>query len=181
MHCSVYIATSLDGFIARPDGGLDWLPQPDEVEPGEDYGYDAFMASVDGLVMGRGTFDFVRTVEPWPYAKPVVVLSSRPLEIPPRLAGQVEWMSGAPDEIVQTLAARGAQHLYIDGGMTIQRFLAAGLIDELILFRMPVLIGQGIPLFGPLPHDIHLRHLATRTLTTGVVEDRYAVIRAGSA
>ena len=103
------------------------------------------------------------------------------LEIPPRLAGQVEWMSGAPDEIVQTLAARGAQHLYIDGGMTIQRFLAAGLIDELILFRMPVLIGQGIPLFGPLPHDIHLRHLATRTFTTGVVEDRYAVIRAGSA
>ena len=181
MRCSVYIATSLDGFIARPDGGLDWLPQPDEVEPGEDYGYDAFMASVDVLVMGRGTFDFVRTVEPWPYGKPVVVLSSRPLDLPSRLDGKVEAMAGSPQEIVQTLVARGAQQLYIDGGKTIQSFLAAGLIDELTLFRMPVRIGDGITLFGSLPHDIHLRHLGTRTFTTGVVEDRYAVVRAGTA
>lgn len=181
MKCSVYIAVSLDGFIARRDGSLDWLPQPGDAStgdggPGEDYGYAAFMASVDALVMGRGTYDFVRTVEPWPYAKPVVVLSSGPLEIPTHLAERVTWMSGTPQEIVQALAARGAQHLYIDGGKTIQRFLADGRIDELVITRIPVLIGDGLPLFGPLPHDVPLRHETTQSFPDGLVQSRYTVL-----
>lgn len=176
MRCSVYIATSLDGFIARADGTLDWLLQADKSAAGEDYGYAAFMESVDYLVMGRSTYDFVRTMEPWPYAKPVVVLSRHRVEAPPRLAGKMEWMSATPAEIVGTLAARGAQHLYIDGGRTIQQFLAAELIDELIITRVPVLIGAGIPLFGPLPHDIRLRHVATHTYPSGMVQSRYAVL-----
>jgi dihydrofolate reductase len=173
MKCSVYIAVSLDGFIARRDGSLDWLPQPDATAPGEDYGYAAFMASVDMLVMGRATYDFVRTVDPWPYAKPVVVLSRRPLDIPAHLTDRITGMSGSPREIVDGLAARGAQHLYIDGGRTIQQFLAAGRIDDLIITRIPVLIGDGLPLFGPVPHDVAWRHVETHAYASGLVQSRY--------
>src|SRR6478672_9003921 len=120
MRASVYIATSLDGFIAREDGALDWLPAPGGDAGGEDYGYRDFMASVDALVMGRHTFELALSFGAWPYAgKPVVVLSSRPAAIPPSLASSVEWLSGSPSEVVRRLAARGAEHLYVDGGRTI--------------------------------------------------------------
>jgi dihydrofolate reductase len=177
MKASVYIATSLDGFIARPDGGLDWLPGIGGAETGEDYGYRQFMDSVDCLVMGRSTYEVVLGFGgEWPYSeKPVVVLSSRPVDIPDRLADTVEWMSGPPTEVVQRLAERGAGHLYVDGGRTIQGFLAAGLIQQLIITRVPVLIGEGIPLFGPIPHDIKLRHIETRSFANGLVQSRYEV------
>jgi dihydrofolate reductase len=178
MKASVYIATSLDGFIARTDGGLDWLPGIEGEEAGEeDYGYRAFMDSVDCLVMGRNTYDTVLGFGgEWPYGeKPVVVLSSRPVDIPNDLANKVEWMSGPPDDVVQRLAERGATHLYVDGGRTIQGFLAAGLIQQLIITRVPVLIGEGIPLFGPLPHDIKLRHIETQSFANGLVQSRYEV------
>ena len=181
MRASVYIATSLDGFIARPDGGLDWLPGAETPpapsnEPAEDYGFGAFMESVDFLVMGRNTFALVADFEPWPYAgTPVIVLSSRPVDIPSRLAGAVEWMAGSPQAVVEALAARGGKHLYIDGGKTIQGFLAAGLIDQLIITRVPVLIGAGIPLFGPLPADTQLRHITTQAFANGLVQSAYAV------
>lgn len=178
MKASVYIATSLDGFIARPDGGLDWLPGAEgESTAGEDYGFREFMDSVDYLVMGRNTFELALSFEPWPYTgTPVVVLSSRPLEIPAHLTGAVEWMSGSPGEVVSRLAERGANHLYIDGGKTIQGFLAEGLIQQLIITQVPVLIGEGIPLFGPLPYDIKLRHIETRSFPTGLVQSRYEVV-----
>jgi len=179
MKASVYIATSLDGFIARADGGLDWLPGAEgESTAGEDYGYREFMDSVDYLVMGRKTFEFVATFAgEWPYGgKRVVVLSSRPLELPKHVAGRVEWMSGSPGEVVSRLAERGAQHLYVDGGKTIQGFLAAGLIQQLIITQVPVLIGEGIPLFGPLPHDIKLRHIETQSFPSGLVQSRYEVV-----
>jgi dihydrofolate reductase len=177
---SVYIATSLDGFIARADGGLDWLPGADGEdgsETREDYGYRAFMDSVDYLVMGRSTYEVVLGFgREWPYGKkPVVVLSSRPVDIPDRIADTVEWMSDPPDDVVRRLAERGASHLYIDGGQTIQGFLAAGLIQQLIITRVPVLIGNGIPLFGPLPHDIQLRHIETRSFASGLVQSRYEI------
>jgi dihydrofolate reductase len=178
MKTSVYSATSLDGFIARPDGRLDWLPgaEAEAEASGEDYGYQAFIDTVDYLVMGRNTYALVLGFEPWPYAgTPVVVLSRRPVEIPARLAGAVEWMSGPPQEVVEQLAERGAQHLYIDGGRTIQGFLAEGLIQQLIITRVPVLIGQGIPLFGPLPHDIKLKHIETQAFPAGLVQSRYEV------
>lgn len=176
MRASVYIATSLDGFIAREDGGLDWLPGADGGGAGEDYGYQAFMASVDVIVMGRRTYEQVLTFGDWPYQVPVAVLSSRPLEVPAALAKAVEWMSGSPGEIVERLARRGAEHLYVDGGVTIQRFLRAGLIQRLIVTRIPVLIGSGVPLFGPLEKDIALRHVETRSYSSGFVQSEYEIV-----
>ena len=173
MKTSVYIAESLDGFIARVDDGLDWLPVP---EGDQDYGYGAFMETVDVLVMGRRTFETVLGFGAWSYTKPVVVLSSRPVEIPADIRDVVEWMDGAPADVVEKLSRRGAQHLYIDGGQTIQRFLNAGLITDLIITRVPVLLGSGIALFGPQPNDIALRHVGTQSFASGLVQSTYTVV-----
>jgi dihydrofolate reductase len=177
MKASVFIGTSLDGFIARPNGDLDFLPPGG----GEPHGYNEFIASVDAIVMGRNTFDTVLTMSPWPYAKKrVVVLSSRPIDFSSVVDGKVEQMSGSPAEIVAQLKATGANHLYIDGGITIQNFLRAGLIQRLIITRVPVLIGDGIPLFGALPRDIRLRHIATRHYPSGLVSSEYQVVEESS-
>lgn len=172
MKASVFVGTSLDGFIARADGGLDFLPPGG----GESHGYDEFMATVDALVIGRNTFEIVLAFDAWPYgAKPVFVLSTRPLAPAPPGA-VVEHLSGEPADIVSQLAARGIQHIYVDGGVTIQRFLAAGLIQRLIVTRVPVLIGTGIPLFGPLAGDIKLTHIGTREYPSGLVQSEYGVV-----
>jgi len=171
MNASVFIATSLDGFIARANGAIDWLPPGG----GEPHGYDEFMATVDALVIGRKTFETVLTFDTWPYGeKPVFALSSRPLA-PAPLGAVVERMSGDPAEIVSQLAARGIRHVYVDGGITIQRFLEAGLIQRLIITRIPVLIGDGIPLFGVTQRDIALNHVATRQYASGLVQSEYTV------
>ena len=171
MKASVFIGTSLDGFIARINGGLDFLPPGG----GEPHGYDEFMATVDALVIGRKTFETVLTFESWPYGeKPVVVLSTRPLN-PSPLEAVVERMAGTPAEIVSQLAARGIRHVYVDGGITIQQFLRDGLIQRLIITRVPVLIGTGIPLFGPVPRDIVLMHVETRQYASGLVQSEYEV------
>ena len=175
MKCSVFIAASVDGFIARQNGNLDWLPGEESGIPEEDHGYFEFMSSVDVVVMGRGTFEKVLTFGGWPFRKPVVVLSTRAIEIPPALPKSVEVMSGTPAEVVARLDARGLTHAYIDGGVTISRFLEAGLIQRMIITRIPVLIGSGIPLFGPLTRDIRLKHVATRTYSSGLVQNEYEV------
>jgi dihydrofolate reductase len=172
MTVSVFIGTSLDGFIARPNGGLDFLP-PDGGEP---HGYSEFIASVDAIVIGRKTFETVLAMSPWPYGKKrVVVLSSKPLDLSAAVGGAVEQMSGSPAEIVSKLAVSGAHHLYVDGGITIQRFLRAGLIQRFVITRVPVLIGDGIPLFGTLTGDIRLRHIATKQYPSGLVSSEYHV------
>jgi dihydrofolate reductase len=170
---SVFIGTSVDGFIARPNDELDFLPEGG----GEPHGYNEFMANVDAIVIGRKTFEKVLTfVGAWPYGeKRVVVLSSRPVDLSVVRGGVVEQMAGPPAEIVSQLADRGVHNLYIDGGITIQRFLRAGLIQRLIITRVPVLIGDGVPLFGTLPHDIRLRHIATRHYSSGLVQSEYHV------
>lgn len=177
-RCSVFIATTLDGYIARTNGSIDWLEQADSAIPaGEDYGYGAFFASVDALVMGRNTFDLVRGFAPWPYGdKRVVVMSSRAVEIPHALTHSVTCSAAAPEQVVARLAAEGAHHLYIDGGKTIQSFLRAGLIDEFTITLIPLLLGSGRPLYGPLEHDIHLEHLATKSYASGFVQNHYKVI-----
>jgi dihydrofolate reductase len=173
MKTSVFIGTSLDGFIARPNGALDFLPEGG----GEPHGYNEFIASVDAIVIGRKTFETVLAFPDWPYGtKRVVVLSSRPVDLSEVKGGVVEHMSGSPAEIVARLDATGVRHAYIDGGITIQRFLRAGLIQRLIITRVPVLIGEGIPLFGTLPQDIHLRHIATKNYPSGLVSSEYQVI-----
>jgi dihydrofolate reductase len=175
MKTSVFIATSLDGFIARPNGELDWLGEPPE-EGAEDYGFKKFIDTVDILVMGRNTYEKVLTFDGWPYGtKPVVVLSHRPLQIPGAIAKFVEAMSGSPIELIDRLSKRGAGHLYIDGGKTIQAFLDAGLLQRLIITRIPVLIGDGIPLFGPLQRDIGLRHIETRVFPGGLEQSEYEI------
>jgi dihydrofolate reductase len=172
MTVSVFVGTSLDGFIARPNGDLDWLP----VGGGEPHGYDEFIAGVDAIVIGRKSFEKVLTFGTWPYgAKRVVVLSSRPVDLSAAVDGVVEQMAGPPAGIVSQLAAQDVHHLYVDGGITIQRFLRAGLVQRLIITRVPVLIGDGIPLFGALPRDIRLRHVATRHYPSGLVQSEYTV------
>lgn len=170
MKASVFVGTSLDGFIARRNGELDFLPPGG----GEPHGYDEFMASVDALVIGRNTFDIVLAFPQWPYDKPVFVLSTRALPPAPRGA-VVEGLSGQPADVFAALAARGIEHVYVDGGITIQRFLEAGLIHRLIVTRVPVLIGSGIPLFGALSRDVVLTHVATRQYASGLVQSEYLV------
>jgi len=171
MKASVFVGTSVDGFLARLDGALDFLPPGG----GEEHGYEAFFASVDALVIGRMTYETVLAFDRWPYGeKPVFVLSTRPLA--PAPAGAVmEKLSGAPVEIFSKLEARGFRHVYVDGGITIQRFLKAGLIQRLVVTRVPVLIGEGIPLFGATGRDIALKHLATRAYESGLVQSEYEV------
>ena len=172
MKCSVFVGVSVDGFMARVDGGLDWLP----ADGGDPHGYDEFMASVDALVIGRNTYDIVLAFDRWPYGdKPVFVLSSRALPAPPPDA-VVQHLHGTAHDIVTELKSRGLQHAYIDGGITIQAFLRAGLIQRLIVTRVPVLIGTGIPLFGPTGHDIPLKHVATRHYPSGLVQSEYLVV-----
>ncbi len=177
LKASVYIATSLDGFIARENGDLDWLPAIENAPGGEDYGYKEFMDSVDVIVLGRNTYEKVLTFGGWPYGKkPVVVLSSRPVDIPTTIASSVTRTFGTPAEILTGLSEHGSKHAYVDGGKTIQRFLGAGLIQQLIITRIPVLIGNGIPLFGPLSRDIKFHHLETRQFPNGLIQSRYEVV-----
>ena len=163
---------SVDGFLARPDHTLDFLDAGGQ----EPHGYEEFYASVDVVVIGRKTFEVVLTFGQWPYGKkPVVALSRRPLDFSSVKGGAVEQMSGEPAEIVKQIKSRDFEHAYIDGGITIQRFLAAGCIDRLVITRVPVLIGSGIPLFGPLPRDINLRYVATRSYKGGLVQNEYEI------
>ncbi len=175
-ECSVFVGVSLDGFLAKPDGDLNWM---DEAAGGAgDHGYEAFIAGIDTLVWGRKTFEKVMAFDKWYHGKKrVVVLSHQPLDLGPARArgAVVEHRSGTPQDIVSQLGASGARHLYIDGGQTIQNFLRAGLIRRLIISQLPVLIGQGIPLFGSLPHDVKLRHVATRTFPGGMVQSEYQI------
>jgi dihydrofolate reductase len=174
IRASVFVGVSVDGFLARRNGDFDFLIPPGGVE---EHGYTAFMATVDALVIGRNTYDKVLTLDEWPYGvKPVIVLSTRPIRPPTSPAAVVERVEGTPAEICARLAERGFRHLYVDGGITIQRFLEAGLIQTMTITRVPVLVGEGIPLFGALPRDIRLEHVETRTYATGLVTSEYRVV-----
>jgi dihydrofolate reductase len=174
---SSFIATSVDGFIARADGSLDWLDDSQALLPeGEDCGYLEFMASIDGLVMGRHTFEQVVTFAEWPYGSlPVVVLSHIPVTIPPLLAGTVRSSQESPEGLVARLGREGFRHLYVDGGHTIQSFLRAGLLDEITITVIPVLLGAGRPLFSSLPHDVKLTTMQSRAYEFGFVQTTYRI------
>jgi len=174
LRASVFIGTSVDGFIARRNGDLDFLPSGG----GEPHGYNEFMASIDTLVIGRKTFETVLAFPEWPYGKKrVVVLSGRPLDFSGVKGGVVEQMAGSPTEIVSKLEATGAGHVYVDGGDTIQRFLREGRIQRITITRVPVLIGDGVPLFGVLPRDVRLRHVSTHPYPSGLVKTEYEVLQ----
>jgi dihydrofolate reductase len=170
MRCSVYIATSLDGFIARKDGGLDWLSVVEK--PGEDYGYAAFAATVDAIIMGRSTYDIVLGFGAWPYeGKRMLVMTHRPAELRPG----VELYAGEPAALVERLAAEGVRRVYVDGGVVIRQFLAAGLIDDVTVSVIPVLLGEGIPLFGAVAAQLVLD--GVESWPSGLAQLRYTLRR----
>ncbi|WP_116107356.1 dihydrofolate reductase family protein [Lewinella sp. IMCC34191] len=176
---SVFIATSLDGYIADRHGGIDWLhatPNPN----GSDLGYGVFMSGSDALVMGRNTFETVCGFDgPWPYEQPVFVLSNRLLQIPPEYADKAKLVQGPLPEVLAQLHRLGHRSLYIDGGRTIQAFLREDLIDELIVTRLPILLGGGIPLFGDLPEHLDWTHVSTRVWLDALVQSHYRRVRKG--
>ncbi|MEN2976966.1 dihydrofolate reductase family protein [Tistrella bauzanensis] len=171
----VFIATSLDGFIARSDGDIDWLLERDN--PAEDHGYDAFIAAIDIILMGRGTFQKMHTVRPWPYNRPIVVLSSTmtQADLPDDLVDKVRVANKTPEEAMRMLEIEGHRKVYVDGGLLIQSFLRAGLIADIVITSVPVLLGEGRRLFGSVAADISLRHEGTTSFPSGLVQSRYRV------
>jgi dihydrofolate reductase len=168
LRCSVFIAISADGYIARSDGGLDWLEAV--AQPGEDYGYKAFADSVDVLAIGRNTYDTALAFAQWPYGgKRCVVLTHRPAQT----RHNEEFFNGAPRALIDKLSAEGARHVYVDGGHVIRSFLAQRLIDEVTLSIVPVLLGAGIPLFQAGSAEQRLKLLSSHAFETGLVQLRY--------
>lgn len=168
----VYIAASLDGYIATPAGGLEWLeaiPNPDN----SDFGYADFIERIDAIVMGRNTFEKVLSFSEWPYQKPVFVLSSHLYEIPERLQPNVQLVNGDLVSLCQKLSSLGYCDLYIDGGGTIQSFLQQDLIDELIITRVPILLGDGYSLFGKLIQHLDFAHVKTEIYHNHLVKTHY--------
>jgi dihydrofolate reductase len=168
----VYIATSLDGFIATPDGGVEWLddvPNPDK----DDFGYGAFISRVDAIMMGSGTYEKVLTFGPWPYEKIVYVLSNRIVSVPEELIDRIKIINGPLEAVLSILKEQGIENLYIDGGKVIQSFLRKDLIDELIITKVPKLLGKGIPLFGDLEGTMNFTHVETEVINNYLVKSRY--------
>lgn len=174
---SVFIATSLDGYIARRNGDIDWLDAANAAVPeGEDCGYSTLMQSIDALVMGRNSYEKVLSFGTWPYGEtPVIVLSRKPIAFPDNLPKSVQHSSETPHELYQRLSRAGVEHIYLDGGKTIQRFLDAGLIDELTITVIPIILGDGIPLFGPTKSDVSLNCMDVKVYEFGFVQLKYTV------
>ncbi|MBE9193851.1 MULTISPECIES: dihydrofolate reductase family protein [Synechocystis] len=174
---SVFIATSLDGYIARSNGDIDWLDAANaKVPKGEDCGYGALMRSVDVLVMGRNSYEKVRSFSFWPYGDvPVVVMSSKPITFSDELPKTLQQSSESPRELCERLSGEGVAHIYVDGGNTIQRFLAARLVHELTITVIPVILGEGIPLFGPTGSDVLLTFVGAKAYEFGFVQLKYTV------
>ncbi len=176
----VFIATSVDGYIARPDGALDWLTDPPTQDghvpayAGSDAppDYEAFTTDVTHLVMGRATYETVATFEPWPYAAFSTIVLSTTLSAS---ADERITVVSSIEQAVALLNAESAGKVYLDGGQVITAFLAAGLIEELTIARAPVILGAGLPLFGALPHPVALVHLGTSTTATGMTSTRYRI------
>lgn len=169
----VYIAVSLDGYIATIDGGIEWLsdiPNPEK----SDYGYAEFISGIDAFLIGRKTFEKILAFNQWPYDRPVFILSSTLKEVPYDLDGKAEIVCGNIKDILSELDQRGYEHIYVDGGKTIQSFLAVDAIDEMIITQVPVLLGDGIPLFGVLSQSLNFNHKKTEVFNKILVQSRYA-------
>ncbi|MGF6150178.1 dihydrofolate reductase family protein [Pseudomonas fluorescens] len=169
----VFIATSLDGFIARPDGDIDWLLQRDD--PTEDHGYSAFIADKDVIVMGRGSYEKALTFDTWFYDRPVVVLSEQLADsaVPEALTGKLRFSNLKPRDLMEEMAKQGVRRVYVDGGQLVQSFLREGLIADMVITTVPVLIGAGRPLFGALEQDIDLKLVSSRCFPSGLVQSTY--------
>lgn len=185
MKCSVFIATSVDSYIARKDGSVDWLHSAGnlEAEMGSDadMGFANFMASVDCMIMGRKCMEMISSMnlseEQWPYGDTHIVVLSNTLDTPPEnLKDKVSLYSGDIADLMTGLEAKGFSHAYVDGGTTITEFLNQGLINEMIITKAPVLIGEGIPLFGKLNHSIKLIEASAKSFRNDFIQVHYKVL-----
>ncbi len=169
----VFIATSLDGFIARPDGDIDWLLLRDD--PTEDHGYSDFIADKDVIVMGRGSYEKVLTFDTWFYERPMVVLSERLADspVPEALKGKVRFSNLSPRDVMEELTSQGLHRVYVDGGQVVQSFLRDGLVADMVITTVPVLIGAGRSLFGAIQQDVELKLVSSRCFPSGLVQSTY--------
>ncbi|MEP2989276.1 MAG: dihydrofolate reductase family protein [Parasphingorhabdus sp.] len=173
----MFIATSLDGYIAREDGNLDWLDAASRTIPsGEDLGYEVFMTPIDAIIMGRNSFEKVQSFGDWPYKKHTFILSNSLTTVPDELAENLDILSGSPKDIVSKIRKKGFENLYVDGGVTIQNFLQAGLITDLTITTIPIILGNGLPLFGDLSSDVQLSLTAYKGFDFGFTQSSYDVI-----
>ena len=171
MRTTVYVGTSLDGFIARKDGDIDWLVKYQNKEVHDSY--HEFISRIDAMVIGRGTFEKVLSFPEWPYEKKVFVLSSSLKQIPDTLNEKATLVAMNPPALLSYLAAKRFSNIYVDGGKVIQSFLKEDLIDELVITKVPELIGSGIPLFGYLDNDLQFEHIHTNIYSDGLVKSHY--------
>lgn len=171
----VTMAMSLDGFIAREDHSLDWLMRQNM--DGEDHGFEEFFASIDGMIMGSGSLKTVLKFGEWRYATPVIVLSQsmKQADLPEELTDKVEISDKSPKGIMDKLAERGWNRVYVDGGKVVQSFLREGLISEITVAHIPILIGSGIRMFGELNNDIDLDMIESKSFPSGIVKSRYKI------
>lgn len=171
----VFIAVSLDGFIAKMDGDINWLLKRDD--PSEDHGFNSFNETIDGVIMGRNTFEKVIALEEWFYTKPVIVLSKGLSfsDVPEKLIGKVSIVDSSPLDLFESLKINGWKKIYVDGGKVIQSFLRANLIEDMTITTIPVLLGEGRPLFGYLKEEVSLKHISTVTFPSGLVQSKYQV------
>lgn len=176
MRISIFIATSLDGYIAKPDGDINWLMDKRYELEGEDFGYSKLYDACDLLVMGRNSFEKVAGFEEWPYPDKRVVVLSRSLKTLPREINKVELFNGSIAELVSTLAMQNSEHLYIDGGQVIQSFLEEGLVTDMTITTIPILLGGGLRLFGPLSQEKHLSLISAKGYDNGFLQSKYEVL-----
>ncbi len=175
---SVYIGTSLDGFIAREDGDIGWLDDANKkVTPGEDFGFNSFLESVDLIIMGRKTFEQVIPFDQWPYKDTkMIVLTSKNIEIPEKLKKTVTTSNiSSPEQLIKELSDQPINHIYVDGGIVIQDFLLAGLVDEITVTIVPILIGKGKSFSGLISKDLYLQHSKTTVYDFGFVQNKYKI------
>ena len=184
MKCSVYIATSADGYIATPEGDVDWLHtagnQDVDMSDNPDMGFNDFIASVDCMVMGRKCMEVISsfnlTPEQWPYGDTKVYVLSHSLKVPPEnLRGKVEMYSGDIPALINQLEVKGFKHAYIDGGATITSFINLKLINEMIITKAPVILGEGIPLIGIINHKIKLVNSEAIAFPNDFIQVKYGV------
>ncbi|MEW6194265.1 MAG: dihydrofolate reductase family protein [Bacteroidota bacterium] len=172
----VFIAESLDGYIAKKDGNIDWLleiPNPG----GSDYGYNDFIKNIDAVVLGRITFEKVLSFGGWHYSKPVFVLSNTLKSVGKNLENKAAVIKGDLKSVIKELHSKNYTNIYIDGGITIQNFLKEDLIDEMTITQIPIILGSGIPLFGELKNELRFEHVKTEVLNNALVQSRYKRIR----
>lgn len=184
MKCSVYIATSVDGYIATPEGGVDWLDsagKPDaDMSSNPDMGFADFIASIDCMLMGRKCMEVISsmnlTAQQWPYGNTKIYVLSNSLHAPPdNLSGRVEMYSGDIQDLINKLQDEGFEHAYVDGGSIITACLNLKLINEMTITTAPIILGAGIPLFGKIKHQIKLESTQALAFPNDFVQVKYRV------